>query len=34
VAKRREHRTRVACAVIVDFSEIAGSEEPDTFGKA
>ena len=29
-----EVRTGVPCPVIIDFSEIAGTKEPYTFGKA
>jgi len=32
--KSREQGTCVASTLIVDFSEIAGAEEPDIFGKA
>ena len=29
-----EKGTRIACPLFVNLSEIAGSKEPDTFGKA
>jgi hypothetical protein len=32
-AKRREERTRIARALVVDLSEIARPQEPYTFGK-